>query len=219
MKKTIKINKKVFKSINYFLIALPGFILLIRYFTGDLGSNPIQETTQVTGRVALNLLVGTLAVTPFIVFSGMRWISPIRKWLGVSTFIYAFIHLLIFVWWDYGLNLVLIADVLLEKTFAIVGGINFLILTILAVTSTRYWQKKLGRRWKQLHYLVYLSGILAVTHYFFAVKLDHRRPIVFIIIIGILLLLRFKKIKGIISSSGFSNIVPDSIKKIKLSKK
>ncbi len=201
---------------SYVAISIPGIILLARYLTGDLGANPIQEATHLTGRTAINLLIATLAVSPIIDLFQVRWIAPLRRWLGVSAFLYALAHFLIFVWWDYGLNLELIFDVLLEKWFAIFGAITFLIFTALAVTSTNGWQKRMGKSWKKLHQLVYISGISAGIHYLLAVKLDLRRPIVFAVIIIILLLFRLKPVKKLLRSLQFDRLILSRIKSLKL---
>jgi sulfoxide reductase heme-binding subunit YedZ len=209
-------KKRTFIILSYVAISIPGIILLARYLTGDLGANPIQEATHLTGRTAINLLIVTLVVSPIIDLFQVRWIAPLRRWLGVSAFFYALAHFLIFVWWDYGLNLELIFDVLLEKWFAIFGAITFLIFTTLAVTSTNGWQKRMGKSWKKLHQLVYISGISAGIHYLLAVKLDLRRPIVFAVIIVILLLFRLKPVKKLLRSLQFDRLIPSRIKSLKL---
>ena len=209
-------KKKLFILISYTAVAIPGICLLIRFVIGDLGANPIQEATHFTGRTTINLLIATLAITPLIDLFKIRWISPIRRWLGVSAFFYALIHGLIFFWWDYGFNLAFILDELLGKLFIIFGITTFLSFAALALTSTNKWQKKLGKNWKKLHYMVYLSGVTAVLHYLLAVKLDLRRPIVFATIIGVLLIIRFKPIKKLLKSSGFEKIIPIKIRDIKI---
>ena len=209
-------KKNLFRGLSYLAIATPGIYLLVRYFLGDLGANPIQEATHVTGRMAINILVATLAISPIIDLFKVRWISPLRRWLGVSSFLYASVHFLIFVWWDYGLNLTLILEILFEKWFAFLGIATFLIFAALAITSTNNWQKKMGKRWKKLHYLVYFSGFTASLHYLLAVKLDLRRPIVFAAIIALLLIMRVKVIKKMFNSSTIKNIVPSNLRSLKL---
>ncbi len=118
-------KKNLFRGLSYLAIAIPGIYLLVRYFSGDLGANPIQEATHITGRMAINMLIATLVISPIINLFKVRWISPLRRWLGVSSFLYASVHALIFVWWDYGLNLTLILEILFEKWFALLGIATF----------------------------------------------------------------------------------------------
>ena len=46
----------------------------------------------------------------------------------------------------------------------------------LAVTSSAAMIRRLGKRWQQLHYLVYGIAILGVLHFYWLVKADIRRP-------------------------------------------
>jgi sulfoxide reductase heme-binding subunit YedZ len=57
----------------------------------------------------------------------------------------------------------------------------------LAVTSTAYMIRRLGRRWQTLHRLVYVSAVLAIVHFAWLVKKDLREPMYF----GALLLALF----------------------------
>jgi len=80
----------------------------------------------------------------------------------------------------------------------LLGLAALIILLILAATSFRYWQKKLGKGWQTLHRLVYVVAILILVHYFLAVKGDifslqgdYGAPLVAAIILILLFLLRF----------------------------
>jgi sulfoxide reductase heme-binding subunit YedZ len=60
----------------------------------------------------------------------------------------------------------------------------------LAVTSTKGWIRRLGKRWQRLHRLVYLAAGLGVLHYYWKVKLDTFWPLVAVAILAGLLLAR-----------------------------
>jgi sulfoxide reductase heme-binding subunit YedZ len=60
-----------------------------------------------------------------------------------------------------------------------VGFTALLLLVPLAVTSTKGWIRRLGRRWQKLHRLVYLSAGLGVLHFLWGVKADVRDPLIF----------------------------------------
>ena len=64
----------------------------------------------------------------------------------------------------------------------------------LAVTSTKGWQKRLGRKWSLLHRSVYAVTPLAVIHFTWLVKSDYREPALYGVLVAALLLLRIKKI-------------------------
>ncbi len=158
---------------------LPLAVLLVQAATNDLTANPIQFITLRTGKTALVLLMLSLAVTPATVLFGWYQIKPLRRIFGLYAFMYAALHFLIFVGLDYAFDPVLLR----EAIFA------FLLLIPLAVTSTRGWIKRLGRRWVQLHRLVYVAALLVVVHYTWLVKSDMRVPLAFgAVIVGLLLL-------------------------------
>ena len=70
------------------------------------------------------------------------------------------------------------------------GFTAFLLLTPLAVTSTRGWQRRLGRRWLTLHRLVYAAAALAVLHFLWLVKADLAEPLVYAAVLAALLAAR-----------------------------
>ena len=67
----------------------------------------------------------------------------------------------------------------------------------LAVTSTQGWIRRLGgRRWQQLHRLVYISAAAAVVHYWWLVKSDIRQPALYGGLVVLLLAMRLIKSRG-----------------------
>jgi sulfoxide reductase heme-binding subunit YedZ len=169
---------------------VPIALVLWDVWRGDIGVNPIQEYTLLTGWYALVLLTLSLAVTPFNSYLGWRWAIPLRKLLGLYAFLYASIHFLIFVGLDYGFDLNLIWQNLTEKRFVLVGFAAFLILIPLAITSTKGWMRRLGKNWKRLHQWVYLASLLVIVHFVWLVKSDIRRPLAYGAVVVFLLLLR-----------------------------
>jgi sulfoxide reductase heme-binding subunit YedZ len=162
---------------------------------GSLTVNPIQAVTLRTGRFAIILLILSLAITPLNSLFGWRQIIPMRKWFGLYSALYVGIHFAIFIGVDYGFNFSLIQADLLSKRYVIVGFFAGLILLPLALTSTKGWQRRMKKRWKKLHRLVYLAAILAATHFIWLVKSDIRVPILYGGIILLLLILRIPVIR------------------------
>jgi sulfoxide reductase heme-binding subunit YedZ len=137
-----------------------------------LGFNPVETALQRTGQIAVVFLLISLACSP--IQRLFRWsvLRRLRKIFGLYAAFYAFAHFATFAIWDYGLDLPLIWTEIIEKPFILLGLAALLILLILAATSFRYWQKKLGKGWRTLHRLVYFAAILVLVHYFLAVKGD-----------------------------------------------
>ena len=157
-----------------------------------LTANPIQYITLHTGKPALVLLVLCLACTPADHFFALRPALRVRKLLGLYAFGYATLQFFIFAVIDYGLDVSQIMNIVAKKPYALVGFSALLALLPLALTSTRGWQRRLGSKWKQLHRLVYVAGLLAVVHYIWLVKSDVRQPLLWAAAVVALLLLRLR---------------------------
>ena len=157
--------------------------------------NPIQEITARTGKTALIVLVLSLACTPLNTVFGLKQVLPLRRPLGLYAFMYASLHLLTFVVLDYGLDFDLIWETIVEKRYVLAGLAAFLLLTPLAITSTQGWMRRLGKRWKLLHRLVYVAAPLAVVHFIWLVKADIRAPLLYGAIVAGLLALRLPAVR------------------------
>jgi sulfoxide reductase heme-binding subunit YedZ len=187
--------------------------LIFEFVTGTISINPIQEMEQRTGRQAITLLVLSLACSPFNALFGWRELLKRRRALGLYAFMYATIHVIIFVDLDYGLALSLIAKTILQKPYIIVGVISFLLLIPLALTSFDIWKKRLGKNWKRLHQLIYLIAPLIALHFawskkgdIFTLQGDIVRPLIYGIIIGIFLIFRIPPIRRALASLSTRNL-------------
>jgi sulfoxide reductase heme-binding subunit YedZ len=122
----------------------------------------------------------------------------VRRALGLYAFLYASVHFAIFVGLDYGLDLDLIPQAIFDQRYVVVGFAAGLILLALAITSTKGWQKRLGRTWTQLHRLVYLAGVLVIVHFLWLVK-DIREPLRYGALLALLLALRLPPVRRAVS--------------------
>jgi sulfoxide reductase heme-binding subunit YedZ len=66
-------------------------------------------------------------------------------------------------------------------------------LVPLAVTSTDGWMRRLGRRWQQLHRLVYPAAVLGCVHFWWQVKADWREPLLYACFLALLLGWRLRR--------------------------
>lgn len=151
---------------------LPLGLLVFRFFTNQLGVNPIQAIEQRTGLLALTFLLLSLACTPVSSVFGWKELTQRRKALGNYGFLYAAVHVLAFVGLDYGFRISAILRDVGTKWYILIGLTAFLLLLPLALTSFNYWMKRLGKNWKRLHKLVYVISPLVVVHFFLAAKGD-----------------------------------------------
>jgi sulfoxide reductase heme-binding subunit YedZ len=166
---------------------LPLAVLLWRAIGGDLGANPIEAVTLFTGRWALRLLLVTLAISPLRRLTGWHRLIGFRRMLGLFAFFYAALHFTIYLVIDQFFDWETIADDITKRPFITAGFAAFVLLIPLAVTSTQGWIRRLGRRWQQLHRLIYAGAILAVIHFIWKVKSDLRDPLWYASILGLLL--------------------------------
>lgn len=168
----------------------PLALLVHRAWSADLGADPIELLTHRTGWWALALLLVTLAVTPLRRLTGVNELVKIRRPLGLFSFFYATLHLLVYFVLDQGLAFGYLLEDILERPFITIGFVTWLLLLPLAVTSTRGWIRRLGRGWTRLHRLAYVAAALGVAHFAWGVKADLREPMVFALILLLLLAVR-----------------------------
>ena len=177
-----------FKPVVFLACLGPLMRLGWKAYAGLLGANPIEVITHSTGDWTLIFLLVTLSITPLRKISGRLWLIRYRRMFGLFAFFYACLHFTTYIWLDKFFDVhEMLADVAKRK-FITVGFTAFLLLLPLAVTSTSGWIRRLGgKRWQDLHRLIYLSAILGVVHYLWLVKADIRKPLEYGAILGVLL--------------------------------
>ena len=178
------------KILVFVAALLPAGYLAYRLFNESLGPNPAETLQLQTGIWALRFLILTLAVTP--VRRIFRWNQAIqyRRMLGLFTFFYAFLHLLAYAVLDRYFDFAGVWEDVAKRPFITAGMLAFVLMIPLAITSTKGWIRRLGRRWQLLHRLIYLSAIAAAVHYLWKVKIMSGSPIYYAVIIGVLLTFR-----------------------------
>lgn len=181
---------KYVKPLVFLLCLIPLFSLCWNAFQGDLGANPIEKVTHITGEWALRFLLLTLAVTP--VRRLMRWsfLLRLRRMLGLYTFFYAGLHFLTYLVLDQFFDFAAIGKDILKRPYITVGFAAFVLLIPLAATSTNNMMRRLGRHWKSLHQTIYVISVLAILHYLWLVKADHLQPLVYAFMLLVLFMVR-----------------------------
>lgn len=175
------------------LAALPLVNVAFDIATGGLGVDPVEDLIRRSGWWALTLLVCTLAVTPVRRLTGWNPLIQIRRPIGVAAFCYALLHFTVYVTIDQWFALSYIIEDILERPFITAGFVALLLLAPLAATSTRDSIRRLGgKRWRRLHRLIYPAALLAVLHYYWLVKADTTKPLIYAGVVIGLLLLRLK---------------------------
>ena len=165
--------------------------------------NPITTFERQTGKTALIFLILSLACSPFSSILGWKSLSKRKKALGVYGFMFAAVHLLVFMGIDYGFQFKSILPVALRTPYIWVGFLAFLVLLALAITSFKKMKQALKKNWKRLHRLAYVISPLVVFHFILIVKGNLLNlqgalgePLIYGAIVLILLLLRLPPIKN-----------------------
>ena len=173
------------------LTLIPLGLILYDIANGTLGADPVEALRRRTGWWSLTLLIATLAVTPLRRLTGWSRIIQVRKTVGLMSFVYALLHFVVYISIDQWFALEYIIEDIVERPFITAGFISFLMLIPLAITSRRDSIRRMGgKRWQRLHRLIYPAAALGVLHYFWLVKADTTKPVIFGVVLAVLLLLR-----------------------------
>lgn len=157
--------KQSAKVLLFLAALIPAGLLVRGIVTSNLGVNPAETIQLSTGRWALKFLLLALAITPVRRLTGWNVLIQYRRMLGLFAFFYASLHLSAYIVLDqYFAFDAMVTDVL-KRPFITMGMAAWLLMLPLAITSTRGWIRRLGRRWSRLHRLVYVSGVCAAIHF------------------------------------------------------
>ncbi|MDF3006797.1 protein-methionine-sulfoxide reductase heme-binding subunit MsrQ [uncultured Enterobacter sp.] len=182
------------------VLHLAGLLPLLWLFwaasQGYFSADPAKDIQHFTGRMALKFLLGSLLITPLARYAKQPLLIRTRRLLGLWCFAWASLHLVSYVMLELGINnLGLLGQELVSRPYLTLGGISWLILLAMALTSTQALMRKMGRNWQRLHNFVYLVAILAPIHYLWSVKVLSPQPILYAAAALVLLAWRYKKFR------------------------
>ena len=180
------------KVVAFVLGLAPLFWLAWRAWNHRLTANPLEFITHYTGDWTLRMVVFTLCITPFRKILNWPDLIRYRRMIGLFAFFYGCLHFLTYLWFDKFLSDQLdISDILVDvgkRRYITVGFTAFVLMIPLAVTSTTGWIRRLGgKRWAQLHRLIYITAVCGVIHYLWLVKSDIRLPVFYGFLVTVLL--------------------------------
>ena len=167
-----------------------------------MGPDPGKVLVDRLGLGGLIFLLITLAMTPLQKVTGWPGWIVVRRQLGLWCFAYIALHLSAYLFFILGLDWGQLAVELCKRPYIIVGGLGFLGLLSLALTSNRYSQRRLGARWKRLHKLVYIILGLGLLHFLWIVRADLKEWSIYAVIGAVLVLLRIPVVSGRIPRFG-----------------
>ncbi|MGK0270169.1 MAG: sulfoxide reductase heme-binding subunit YedZ [Cocleimonas sp.] len=188
------IFNRVFKPVLFVLLILPALYYAWGFWQDNLGANPLEAIIRGLGDWGLRILLLTLLISPLRRLLNWAQLLRIRRMLGLYAYFYVVLHLIGYLWFDQFFDWSEIWFDILERPFITVGMISVVLLTPLAITSTKGFIRRLGKRWKRLHTLIYPISMLAVIHFWWMAKLDKSEPLTYAVLLSILLVERlFRK--------------------------
>jgi sulfoxide reductase heme-binding subunit YedZ len=184
-------SRRVAKTLLFAACLIPFLMLVLDAARANLGANPIDKITELTGTWTLRFVMITLAVTPVRRLTGWNAIIKARRMLGLFAFFYGTLHMLTYVVLDQFFGWSFIWADIAKRPYITMGVLGFTMMIPLAITSTAGWIRRLGgRRWALLHRLIYVTGIAGVIHYLWLVKSDTTRPLTYAAILLVLFAIR-----------------------------
>lgn len=177
----------------YILSAVPAVWLFYAGMTGGLGIEPIKALEHELGKIALQLLVAGLCITPLRRFAGINLLK-FRRAIGVMAFVYVLLHLLVWLVLDVQIPAQIWADIL-KRPYVTVGMLAFVLMLPLVATSNGWAVRRLGASWRKLHRLTYAVAILGAVHFMWLVKGFQIEPMLYLLAIITLLALRLRWVR------------------------
>ncbi|HMR31359.1 MAG TPA: protein-methionine-sulfoxide reductase heme-binding subunit MsrQ [Geminicoccaceae bacterium] len=158
-------------------VMAPALWIAWQAWTHQLGANPLTEAIHQSGTWVVRLLLVTLAITPLRRIGGWPRLILVRRMVGVAAMAYALLHLGLYVASQSFSPIRVVSEIAL-RFYLTIGFVAVAILVALGATSLDAAIRRLGRRWNQLHRLVYLATALGIVHFFLQSKVDVSEPVV-----------------------------------------
>jgi Predicted membrane protein len=171
----------------FFTLLSPALLLVWQLLTHRLGANPVEALTHETGKWALICLLISLSHTPLKNLFNWKKVMRYRRMTGLYAYFYVCLHFCIYWVFDQSLSLAYVWDDILDRPYITLGFCAWLLLTPLAITSTKNMRRRLGHRWLSLHKLIYVIGILAIAHYIWLIRADYAEVVIYTLWLALVL--------------------------------
>ncbi len=197
------------KALLFAVLAVPLALLGVDVWRelqvpgSGLGPDPADAVVRHLGEWALRTLLLTLAVSPASRLLRRPRLIRYRRMIGLWAFAYVVLHFTSYLALLAGFQAATIASDVIDRPYITVGLLALVLLIPLAITSTRGWQRRLGRRWRILHRLVYFAAAAAWTHLMWLSKGGFMDPFIYGLVLAVLLGERIVvRIRGVKPRSG-----------------
>ena len=158
------------------------------------GVNPDEAFVKYLGEWSIRILLVAYSISPVSRVFGWRALAKMRRFVGLTAFMYVLLHLtsyvLLYIELDWG---VLLEDVI-ERKYVVVGFLAFFCLLLMTITSTNGWKKRLGSNWRALHRLIHIVFLFSLLHYIWLTKDGFGVIFVYVVCFGVLSIERVVRI-------------------------
>ena len=184
--------KSCLKPAVFLILLWPIYVISYQIIFDQLGPEPVDRVINHFGEWTLIFIILTLSISPLRkITNSIEWIK-FRRMVGLFTFAYASMHMLSYVGLDYRFDFEPLINDVFKKKFIFIGFSAWLLLTLLALTSSDKMVKLLKNNWKKIHRLVYIIAIFGALHFIWLSKTIFFKPLIYTVIILILLSFRIK---------------------------
>ncbi|GIS91575.1 MAG: protein-methionine-sulfoxide reductase heme-binding subunit MsrQ [Pseudomonadota bacterium] len=181
------------RALIHAALASPAVLLALAWQYGQLGVDPEKTLIWETGIWTFNLLILVVLMPRIARWADWPAVIGCRRAVGLWAFAYATTHLGFFVIFLLGWDMARLGSEIVDRPYILVGFNAWLVLVLMAATSTRGWVRRLGKRWKRLHGLIYAALALAAVHYLLMIRSDWGWPVAYASIALLLVGLRVLK--------------------------
>lgn len=170
------------------LLLLPLLYMVLAVTSQSWGGDPVQAIIHFLAETALHVLILTLLLAPLSRRYRLPALLKFRRMIGLYVAFYALAHVLAYWLLELGLSLQLFITELAKRPYIWLGMLCFVVLLALSLTSFRAIQSKLGKRWLQLHGLLFPTALLVIWHYWWSLKSGWQEPAIYLALVVALLL-------------------------------
>jgi len=169
----------------FFLLPLwPLAYLFLLGLNNELGADPAKFIVDHLGTWAINMLWITLAVTPLKHLFRWGWLLQYRRMMGLYALFYVVLHILAFATFLVGWRVDILVRELTERPYVIAGFFAFIMLIPMGITSTKAMMRRLGRRWKTIHQLIYPISLLVMLHFFWQIRSSFYEQLLYAVVLA-----------------------------------
>ena len=180
----------------FLLSCMPPVNIILQTLQQNLGADPAKEIVLKLGFWAAVLLWLTLSASTLKRRAHSIILLQHRRMLGLFAAFYAMLHFLAYCTFILGWRFELLATELSKRPYIVVGAMAVLLLLPLVVTSTKKMQRRLGRRWRRLHQLIYPIAILVALHIIWMIRASYTEALVFTLLLIVMFIDRILAFRG-----------------------